>query len=151
MITIRDVEEVLSHYPFLKKPRHVIIFDTPTIAIQKNKKKALLRGFQPSWRDDVIFLTPFARIDTITHESFHMVGAGETLASLFGYATRLDYAVQRFVPRFIKKRLRIRYSPVKYKRCLDPNCDVMREFKRIIEMPPGALAKHYVLVREDRL
>jgi len=125
MITIQDVEKVFRNHPWLRPPKHVF-FIPEDVEYETAYGKVLFRGLQPSWKPDVIILTPRATEETVIHETLHTYGLGEE-------------PVHRLAPKILKFRKTIPaliQRKVRYKKC--SGC---KEFEGMHKL--GAI--HYVL------
>ncbi len=125
MITIKDVERVLSEHPWLPPPKHVF-FIPEDVTYETPHGEVVFRGLQPSWRPDVIILTPRATQETVIHETLHTLGFGEELT-------------HRLAPKLLKLRKAV--PPVMLRRVKYVKCPYCKEFREMHEL--GAI--HYVL------
>lgn len=132
-VEIYEVEEILGAYPFMPKPKHVIVVKEPVREWVDGY--LYFRGLQPKFRSDVIVLTPQATDETVLHETLHALGLGEFGASLLGKLLIRKYEV-------LGKGLlgSLLFGEVKYVKC--SGCE---EFRVLHEKYAGR-AEHYVRV-----
>jgi hypothetical protein len=116
---IREVEEILSSFPVLRKPTHILFIQEP---VYKNHTY-VYRG-ATFLGSDVIALTPHANDETVVHEFLHTLGIGE-----FG-AYKLAPILNKI------RKFRILKIPVHYEEC--KGCEVKEAHRGNV--------KHYVRV-----
>ena len=80
---LEELEQILKLHPFLPKPQYVVVVEEPVLALMDGLV-ALVRGATPTWRRDMIVVTPFAGHDTVVHEIIHTMGFGEVAATIGG-------------------------------------------------------------------
>jgi len=133
-VEIYEVAEILGAYPFIPKPQHVIVVEEP---VREQLNGTLYyRGLQPSFRSDVIVLTPQATDETVVHETLHTLGFGEFGATVLG---KLLVRKHRLFGRGILGDLI--FGSVEYVKC--QGCE---EF-RILHQKYAGRAEHYIRVR----
>ena len=125
MLTIKDVERVFEEHPWLKPPKHIFLIPED-VEYKTARGKVIFRGLQPSWRPDVIILTPRATEETVIHETLHTYGLGEE--PVHRLAPKI-LQFRRVIPAVLRRR-------VKYEKC--NGCEEFKEMHRL-----GAI--HYVL------
>jgi len=80
---LEELEQILKLHPFLPKPQYIVVVEEPVIA-QLDGLVAVVRGAAPTWRRDMIVVTPLAGHDTVVHEIIHTMGFGEAVATIGG-------------------------------------------------------------------
>ena len=115
---IEEVIEILSYYPLLKKPRHVLLVKEPIYGVMRVDEKAVLvkvLGVTPMNRDDTIVLAIDAKPDTVIHECIHLYGLGELAAYTLTPILITKYKLG-FAPIAKMLRYRVRYRKCQYPR-----------------------------------
>jgi len=131
MLTIDDVERVLSEHPWLKPPKNIIYVLEEVYTYHPEYGTLFFRGLQPNWlRDTIVIVAPLATEETVVHEVLHTYGLGETATHMLAPKLRIFREV--FKP-FIKREIKYR------------ECSYCEEFK-IIHTKFKDKIKHYVLV-----
>jgi len=115
---IEEVIEILSNYPFLKKPRHVLLVKEPIHGVVRLDGKTFfvkILGVTPKWRSDVIVLAIDAKPETVVHECIHLYGLGE-----FAAYTLTPILITKYKLGFAPFAKLMGYK-VRYRKCQYPN------------------------------
>ena len=142
---IHDIERLLSEYYVILPPEHILILDKPVVGLKP--AFVVYRGLQPSWRPDIIILTPLANEETVLHEILHTYGLGELGATYGAKILLIKHRILERFPLLRELRLRIGGKKVEYRLCY--GCPLCRDMWHtlLIHPPPGAKPKHYIRVR----
>jgi len=132
-VRIEELEDILSFYRFLPKPRNVVLVGE-TVTGRVNQRQLRLRGLKPADKKDTIVLTPDATPNTVLHEILHMLGLrNELITQLLGNLLTRKYRFVKARPvlsSFLRRDLKYRL------------CEECREFSKLHQVD-GRL-QHYV-------
>jgi len=136
---IEEVIEILSNYPFLKKPRHVLLVKEPIYGVARVDGKEFfvkVLGVTPKWRSDVIVLAIDAKPETVIHECIHLYGLGEFAAYTLTPILITKYKLG-IAPLAKLLRYRVRYRKCQYPKEPCPFSLAHEKYKGRVE--------HYIL------
>lgn len=103
MLTVRELEEIMSEHPFLPKPRFVYMVKGRVVGVF-NGYPVEVRGAAHRELRDRIAVTNSATDVTVVHEMLHLAGVGEVGAYLFAPAIRM---FRRVVKPVFRKQVRL--------------------------------------------
>ncbi|MEM1865982.1 MAG: hypothetical protein QXD57_07125 [Ignisphaera sp.] len=103
MLTIQELEEIMSEHPFLPKPRFVYMVKGRVIGVFDGYSVEI-RGAAHKELKDRIAITSSATDVTVVHEMLHLAGVGEVGAYLLAPVIR---AFRRVVKPVLQKQVRL--------------------------------------------
>lgn len=141
MLTVGQIEDVMSKYYVVDPPKNLILLDKPAARIV-GESVVFYKGLQPKWRGDVVILTPLDDEETVLHEQFHaQYGVPEPVADVLGkfFVKKIRVLSRRPVLKSLSRTRNVHYTQCS-------GCEICQNLGQLMmQAPPGARPQHYLL------